>query len=191
MDETDILVQSELKMKGHGNRRGNQDTCANSENMLKLDNIKNQMAYHTIHSKSICEKRDLNNIPLQSNDSEQLVSPYKSHYFPQNKDAFDSVSKISTMNEGNKNLCYFDRKDLASSSNTNGEMWERKEITSNLSSKVNRNEIRKSNFLLRVCKINFNVFLCWISLFVCIYCLYSTINLKLHFKVNISNFFEL
>ena len=140
-----------------------------------------------IHSKSICEKRDLNNVPLQSNDSEPLVNTYKSHYFPQNQDAFEGISKISTMNENNPNLSYFTRKDVTASSNNIGKMWERKEISTNLASKGNRSEIRKSKFLLHICKININAVLCRISLLVCVYCLYSTMNLKLQFKVSISN----
>ena len=185
MDDTDILVHPELKKKGHDSRRSDQDTYTCSDNMPKFDNIKNQMAYHTIHSKSICEKRDLNNVPLQSNDSEPLVNTYKSHYFPQTQEAFDGISKISTMNENNQNLCYLSRKDVTESSNNIGKMWERKEISTNLSSKLNRSEIRKSKILLHICKININTVLCWISLLVCIYCLYSTMNLKFQFKVNI------
>ena len=173
--QNSLGFQSEV----HSFRKSDEANVTNDTYAPQYDNMNQQMSYHTIKSKSICEKRDLNNIPLPRNESTQIGYDDKGKLIS----ICPTLYGLSSYKENGHHTSFVHQNGVPCDRNIN--VHEEKETSNRLTSKVGKSQRCKANCFPFLCKININTIICWISCIISVYCVYTTMNLKFRFKAGI------
>ena len=164
-------------------RRPNYDDDSkilNSKYTTPRGNFDQQLSHHTIKSKTICEKRDLNNLSLLQEE------PTKPGYnINGNKiSLFSTWSEEDITSPRKENVhirpCNFYAKDLIHNKN---DRQLHNEVTSNpLTSTMEDGTPCRGKLFSFLCKTNISAIICWIS---CLFCVLYTMHLRLQIEVRI------
>ena len=149
----------------------------NSDQTEMFETIKKQMAYHTLESKSICEKRDLNNVPSISKkvQNPELQENIKTFLNPRN--LYQDHNALIDNQSDQMHQCRFDNDHLLGQN----EKFCGVRNSSDLTSEPYFTD--KSKIATNLCNINLSTILCWICCIVCLFCVYTATTLRLHSKV--------
>ena len=162
-------------------KKGSSNNCVDNspKQASPFETIKNKMAYHTLESKSICEKRDLNNMPSMTHNFEELAINLKTQPYLDPKSLHPTYNLPSVkQQEGQQHQHLFDKDHLLGQKR---KLWGVSNATDS-TSKENE-KYKKSSFVTNFCHINLSTVLSWICCIVCLLCVYTTMTLQLQLKV--------
>ena len=157
--------------------KSNRIESKDSDQLNTFEIIRDQLAYHTAESKSNCEKRDLNNISCISNDTETSDYSKKTQIYLNPKMLYED-HHLPSMSQDDQQYPKNLKKDLASPQKELP--WRLPNFTNTTSKSDNRD---KSMLFTTLCNINLSTIVSWICCIVCLFCVYTTTNLRFHFKV--------
>ena len=148
-----------------------------------FNNLNHAMAYHTVQTKTICEKRDLNNVSFSADNSSKLENNAESDSCLLDNILFED-DKRSSISENGRIIDNNYQKDILFNPDSyNGECQQKEPSTFSTAKLSKSDKYKPSFFSSPLCKIDINTIICSISCVVSIYCVYSTFSLRFFSKV--------
>ena len=147
------------------------------------DDVAHQLSYHTLASKTNCEKRDFNNIPLLINASQPLGYDDKYNKHPSGPNLNEENTNFACKDHRRITNLFYQGQPFNDRNREVDDIDRPHHLASTDGEKTSWSAICHPF----VCRINLNTIICLISCLVSFYCLWTTKNLSVRFKARIIN----
>ncbi len=169
------------KNEMHKPNHGDDTKVSNSKYKAQHENNAHQLSYHTVKSKTICEKRDLNNMSLfQNKEPANLGYNINGNKLSSFSTLYEGGSTFPHKENGHNDPSKFYQNDLIH--NYNDRQCQNEATSNQFISKVEDRKKCKGELFSFLCKTNISTIICWIS---CLFCVLYTMHLSLYIEVTI------